>query len=233
MDLNKIVNDAMVKIQEEGFVETTVKTQLETTLKKVVSEIFGTYGEFSKQLEKEVKSHLQIDMQHLGLAGYNLMVLNEVRTQLDNAMHVTGVSLIKDNMEKLLIGVKKEYKLSELIEAMKQDENQDHEKDGESISLIIEESTGGFTHIYFDPDEDKATGSWRGKDSKYSYQYQVDVTRDGSVCRSRIADHDLLKNNDIMRNFYGFDRLMFQIFATGAKLIIDEDDIKRDYEQND
>lgn len=39
MDLNKIMNDALAELEESGFVEETVKKQLEETIKRVVNEV--------------------------------------------------------------------------------------------------------------------------------------------------------------------------------------------------
>lgn len=39
MDLNKIMNDALVELEENGFVEEVVKKQLAETIKRVVNEV--------------------------------------------------------------------------------------------------------------------------------------------------------------------------------------------------
>lgn len=228
MNLNILVNDAMQTIQKEGFVEDVIKKQLESTIKRVVEEFFGTYGDFRKELEKQVKDQLQIDMKKLGISGYNLMVLNEVRSQLNTALHIQGVQKIKENMEEMLVGVKSEYKLSELIEAMKKDQNEDHERDGEEIALILEGEEDGYRHIYIDP-EGQSRESWRSEKSKYSYKYQLHLDKEGYVYNSKIDDHDLSNNKEIMTSFYRFDKLMFQIFAAGAKVIVDEDEVDTYY----
>ncbi|OMF72512.1 hypothetical protein BK143_09600 [Paenibacillus peoriae] len=228
MNLNNLVNDAMQTIQKDGFVEDVIKKQLEVTIKKVVEEYFGSYGDFRKELEKQVKEQLQIDMNKLGISGYNLMVLNEVKSQLETAIHIQGVQKIKENMEKMLVGIKPEYKLSELVEAMKKDENEDHDKDGEEIGFMLERSDHGYTHIYIDPESD-SRDSWRSERSKYSYKYQLHLDNEGRVYNSKIDSHELSKNNEIMTSFYDFDKLMFQIFATGAKIVVDEDEVDTYY----
>ncbi|WP_315793228.1 hypothetical protein [Paenibacillus sp. BIC5C1] len=228
MNLNNLVNDAMETIQKDGFVEEVIKKQLETTIKKVVEDYFGSYGDFRKELENQVKEQLEIDMSKLGIGGYNLMVLNEVKSQLETALHIQGVQKIKENMEKMLVGVKSEYKLSELVEAMKKDENEDRDKDGEKIGFILEDNDYGYKHIYLDPESD-GTESWRSSRSKYNYKYQLHLDKEGHVYNSKIDSHELSKNNEIMTSFYDFDKLMFQIFATGAKVVVDEDEVDTYY----
>ncbi|MCM3273683.1 hypothetical protein [Paenibacillus elgii] len=227
MNLNKMVSDAMKSIESSDFVEKVVREKIQETLKRAIEDSLGTYSDFRKQLDQELKENLLINIKHLGLGGYNLMVLNEVKAQLNHIMHVNGVEKIKENMEKMLVAVKPEYKLSELIETMKKEENEDGDKIGEKIAFEIEESSGGYHHIYFDPDENKDVGLYsysRSTRSKYSYKYQLHLDKEGRVYDAKIDDHELDKNKDIVRYFYNLDKVLFQIFATGAKIIVDEVD---------
>ncbi|WP_409346799.1 hypothetical protein [Paenibacillus sp. MBLB4367] len=228
MDLNKIVNEAMVSIQQEGFVEKVVKDRLQETLKKVVDDMFGSYGDFRKQLENEVKDKLKINLDKLDLGGYNLMVLNEVKAALDKAMHIQGAEKIKEHLEELLTAAKPEYKLSELIEMFKEEANENHEYDGDYISFHCEQSRhsrgGGLAFIYFDKEERK---------EKYRCDYGLTVDLgDGSVKSVKI-DGKETDNKSIMRGFHGFERTMFQIFASGAKVIVDEDEVDTSYGYDD
>lgn len=228
MDMNKIVIEAMASIQQEGFVEKIVKDRLQATLKNVVDDMFGSYGDFRKQLEKEVQSKLNINLDKLDIGGYNLMVLNEVKSALDLAMHIQGTEKIKEHLQELLVGAKSEYKLSELIELFKEEENEDHEHDGDDISFHCEQSRhsrgGGLAFIYFDKEERK---------EKYRCDYGLTVDlEDGSVKSVKIDGKDI-DNKAIMRGFHGFERTMFQIFASGAKVIVDEDDVYTSYGYDD
>lgn len=228
MDLNKIVNEAMVSIQQEGIVEKIVKDRLQDTLKKVVDDMFGSYGDFRKQLESEVKNKLNINLDKLDLGGYNLMVLNEVKSSLDRAMQIQGIEKIKEHLDELLTGAKSEYKLSEIIEKFKEEANEDHEYDGEDISFHCEQSRhsrgGGIAFIYFDKEERK---------EKYRCDYGLTVDLgDGSVMSVKVDGRDV-DNKAIMRGFHGFERTMFQIFASGAKVIVDEDEVDTAYGYDD
>ncbi|MNO15500.1 hypothetical protein D3C76_51660 [compost metagenome] len=228
MDLNKIVNEAMVSIQQDGFVEKIVKDRLQSTLKNVVDDMFGSYGDFHKQLESEVKNKLNINLDKLDLGGYNLMVLNEVKSSLDRAMHIQGTEKIKEHLDELLTGAKSEYKLSEIIELFKEEANEDHEYDGEYISFHCEQSrysrSRGLAFIYFDKEK---------REEKYRCDYGLTVDLgDGSVKSVKVNGNDI-DNKAIMRGFHGFERTMFQIFASGAKVIVDEDEVDTTYGYDD
>lgn len=70
MDLNKIMNDALVELEENGFVEEVVKKQLAETIKRVVNEVFGNWGDFSKKIEKHLSENININLDKLDIQKY-------------------------------------------------------------------------------------------------------------------------------------------------------------------
>lgn len=224
LDLNKIVNDSLVKIAAEGYVEKVVEKRLKESIESVIDDLFRSYSDFGKNLKKEVGEKLKVNLGELKLDGYNVMVLNAVKAKLDEAIHIQGVERIKGSLDNLLVDVKKEYKLSELIEEMKRDAteyNDDHY--GEEISFHIDPDSSVLSFIYFDPDEDK---------EKYQCQYRLVLDKDGSMNSISIGDRKF-DNRLIMGGLHGFEETLFKIYSTGAKIIIDENNVDVEYGYND
>lgn len=119
INLNKIVNDSMKQIENEGFVEKIVKEQLEKTIKDIVSDTFRSWSNFGENLKKHIEGNLNVNLENLNIDGYNTLVLAAVQEKLDLATKIQGVEKIKQAMDKMLKNVKTEYKLSELIEEPK------------------------------------------------------------------------------------------------------------------
>ncbi|MDN9230835.1 hypothetical protein KLK11_19895, partial [Clostridioides difficile] len=71
MDLNKIMNDALVELEENGFVEEVVKKQLAETIKRAVNEIFGSYSKFRKNIEQHLGENININLDELDIQKYN------------------------------------------------------------------------------------------------------------------------------------------------------------------
>lgn len=220
MDLNKLVNESLAKIEQEGFVQVTVEKQLKKTIESIVDDLFRSYSDFGKNLKKEVESHLNVDLKRLNLAGYNLMVLNAVQEELDKLVHTQGIEKIKDSLTELLSEVPKEYKLSELIEEFKKDVlSDDSDYSGKEISFHVKREYGSI-YISFDRDDDK---------SEYRCQYRIWADKDGSITTIKINDKEF-NNQVIMGGLWGFDRTLFKIYSAGIKIIIDDGDVDIEYE---
>lgn len=218
IDLNKIVNDTLSEMENEKFVEKIVKDTLEKSIKSIVDDIFRSYSDFGKKLETYIESNLNIDFNRLGLEGYNGIVLAAVKEQLDKSITVQGVEKIKNSMDQMLSDIKEEYTLSEIIEKVKDDSDKEsYEYDyDEHVFLIIDKSSGGYTHIYIDNDEDEP-------DRKYDYSYQIDIDNKGKPYSIKFKG-DEINTKQIMGGLYGLDKLLFKIYASGAKIKLDQGD---------
>ncbi|PWW06301.1 hypothetical protein DFQ01_103203 [Paenibacillus cellulosilyticus] len=231
MDLNKLVNNALAELTETGYVENVVKKALEKTVSSVVDDLIGGYrSEFKTSLETHVKENLNVDMNKLNLAGYNVLLLNAAQEILDDQIQTEGVERVKRELTKMFSPLeKKEWKLSEIIEKMKSEENEDHEKDGESISFHYDDSFSLGIHVYFDPE---------GNESKYGCKYTFYISRDeknknvGRLNTLNIGGKELT-NKQILNGFYGFDKFLFQLYATGATIIADHDYVDEAYGYDD
>lgn len=224
MDLNKLVNESLAKIEQEGFVQKVVEKQLKSTIESIIDDLLRSYSDFGKNLKKEIGSQLNINLKELNIAGYNVMVLNAVKEKLDEAVTIHGVEKIKESLEEMLTDVKKEYKLSELIEEMKEDAreyNDDHA--GQEISLHVDPDRSILSFIYFDPSEDQ---------EKYECKYRLVLNKDGAMNSINI-DGRKFDNKLIMGGLRGFEETLFKIYSTGAKIIIDENNVNLEYGYGD
>ena len=119
IDLNKIVNETLVNLEEEKFVEKVVKARLEKTITGIVDDVFREYGDFGKSLKAHIENNLNVNLDRLGIEGYNTLALAAIKEQLDKTITVQGIERLKKSTEEMLSDVKKSYNLSELIETLK------------------------------------------------------------------------------------------------------------------
>lgn len=222
MDLNKLVNNAMTEIQESGFVEATVKKQLEGTISSIVSDLFRSYSPFGKELEKQIGEQLNIDFKNLDISTYNTLVLNAVKEKLNHAMHIQGVESIQESMDALLGDPIKEIKLSELVEKMKNSITEWDDDHDEQITLDIDADREILCFIGLDPEQSK---------SRYQCKYRMIVRKDGSIHSIEINDQSF-DNKVIMGGLRGFDEVLLKLYVSGSKIIIDEDNVETYYSDN-
>lgn len=221
MELRDIVMQEWDKIEKEGFVEQTINERLRKTITSIIDNLLETYGDFGKGLRENLSQQLQVDFEKMKLSQYNAMLLNALQEQLDHIIHIEGVARLKETAESILVGAKKEYKLSELIEEMKKDaQEEDNDLSGE-ISFHIPPDRRILTHIYLDPE---------GEKDKYECKYCLSVNEDGTLNTADINDRKF-DNRVIMGGLYGFEKTLFRIYVSGAKIILDEDHIDYEYPQ--
>lgn len=221
IDLNKLVDQSLAKIDEEGFVAQVVEKRLKETITGIVDNLFSRYSDFGEELKTEVAGQLKIDLKDLNLAGYNTMVLNVVKEKLDEAVHIQGVERIKKSLDDLLMNVKSEYKLSELIEEMKEiarDDGDDFE--GEEISFHIAPDRSILTHIYFDEEPHK---------ERYQCKYIMWINTKTSILAGAEIRGTKFDNRVIMGGLRGFEETLFKLFVSKPKIVIDDDNVDIEY----
>ena len=200
IDLNKIVNDTLVQMESENFVEKVVKSTLEKTITSIVDDVFRSYSDFGKNLKKHIEENL------------------------DNSITVNGIEKIKESIDAMLSDTKSEYTLTEIIEKAKDDTTkEEYERDyDEQVHLIIKKSSCGFKHIYIDNEDEEPNYKW-------SYAYQIDIDEDGKPYSIKFKGQEI-DTQKIMGGLYGLDNLLFKIYASGAKIILDQGEEADDYE---
>lgn len=222
MDLNKMMNDALGQMKEENFVEGVVRKRLEKTVTEIVGDLFREYSDFGKKLKGYIEENLNINFKNLGIEGYNGLVLAALKEELDKAITVQGIEKIKQVTEEILSDTKEEYKLTEIIEKLKGESyKEEWEFDyDEKISLTIEDGGSGYKHIYLDKEE---------KDSIYSCDYQIDLDKNGKPYSIKLRDNEI-NTKKILGGLYGLEKLLFKIYASGSKIILDQGNDADDYD---
>lgn len=223
IDLNKMIADSLAKMESSGGFQEIVDKQLEKTMSNIVKDLFGEWSDFSKELKSEVGQKMKINLDRLNLQSYNHLILESIKDKLANEIENEGVAKIKSLIEGLLIDSKTEYKLPELIKQLAK-EIEDFDEIGyderHEMSLHIDDSFGSYW-IGMDAREDRG---------EYECKYRLFVSEEGRIYSVKINDdkYGRGENNDfdvktVLRGLDGLGETLFKIYASGAKLIIDED----------
>jgi hypothetical protein len=150
------------------------------------------------------------------------LVLAAVKEQLDKTITVQGIEKIKETMDKILKEVKQEYTLSEIIEKLKSESlKEEYEFDyDEKIELKIEDGGSGYKRIYLDEEE---------KDYKHDFDYQIAIDNEGKPYSIKLKGNEI-NTKKIMGGLYGLEALLFKIYASGSKIVLDNGNDPEDYE---
>lgn len=211
---------AFNKMAEDGAIQKVIEEKLAATVSEVVGKVLGRYSDFSKKLEDHVAATLNVDLCELNLVGYNETVLKIIRQQLDDSINTIGRARMEESMKELLSNPPAEITLSQLVEEMKKA----NEREGYyECTCIVENSNTSFCSDYKRVYLDKEGGK-----DKRECDIQLAITGSGEVYSFSIRGQDL-KTTIFAGPFYGFDRTLFQMYAAKTKLIVDEDEVNRNY----
>lgn len=221
MDFKNMVTKEIDSIIESGIVESAIQKELQETMSEIIHDTLREYSDFGKKLKDEVKKVVDINFSELTIPTYNKLIVNTIKEGLDKLMMSEGVAKLKADMENMLLGETKDWKLSELMKNFKEENEDDaRQNDWSEISFHCEYD-GTFAHIYFDAEPDKLA---------YECSNKLFIYKDELSSVNFKESHKL---KDLSVNFvgklYGFEKLIFQIYARGSKIIIDDDKVDTYY----
>lgn len=215
MDLNKIVNDTMQRLTEEGYVQERVEHHLKKTIDKVLDDTIDRWSKFGKALKEQVQEQMQFNLDKLNIPSYNHVIMNTIKDELERNIHNEGAAAIQAQIQEILGTAKTEYKLSDLVEAMVKQDIDDLDDLGyeeyKEVTVIVEKKYGT-TYIYMDPEEDK---TW------HYCKYKIALNKDNTVWYVEIGDKKF-DNKVIMGGLYGLDADLFKMWTRKATIVIDD-----------
>jgi hypothetical protein len=221
IDFRTLVINSLDKVLASGTVEKKIEETLTKTISEIVEDTFKSWSSFGKELKEVVQKAINVNLQELTLPEYNQLVLNAIRQKINETIQAEGFTRLKADIEKMLIGERKEWKLSELVEELKKEtlEDESDADEFDEISLFVENfGSSNLVWIYLDQHSDK---------SKYECNIQLAIYN-GQVDSVRMIDKDFTKN-DTLGCLHGIEALLFRLYAQKVNFIIDEENVDKYY----
>ena len=211
-ELETAIVAAFATMTKTGAIQQIIEKEIERTVGDILHSSLNSYSGFGKQLEKVINDSLNVDMEQLGITGYNYTILNIIKSKLDSSIEVIGRAQIEKDLEELLQCPPKEIKLSQLVEQLKNNYDEIHD---ECTCIVSTSTPDGWGRIYL-----HKQSSVNRRDCEYVLAY----TADGEIYNISIDGRDPSKRI-FCGPFYGFERTLFQMYAAKTRLIIDEDEV--------
>jgi hypothetical protein len=211
--INDIVIEKIAAISESGAIEQAIEDALKSSVNSIIETQLSKYSNFGKAVGKAIEESIKIDPANFNLPSYNNLILELIRRSVDNHMTESLSKRVEEDMREILSAPEKEVKLSELIdEFIKQEVDHNYSCDlPDEMTLHLEKTSFGYWNIFFDKDSCV---------SKYQCAYRISVTEKGEVYSVQIDGKDP-KKSLFMGRFYGVEKRIFNLYASGAKLIVD------------
>jgi len=231
-EMEKAVLEAFKGMAETGKINEFIESAVQETVGDIVNGLFRRYSDFGKALREYLEESLNVDFSGLGLEGYNDFILKIIKARLDADIYGGAQQQIGEALNEILKVPPKEIKLSELVKEFKE----------HVVSRNRNETPSGYCDVRYE--KDNVPAGWgrlylydqRGKD-KYSYKVELAHDGDGRIYVIRFGGaHRALDSYDVLDKemfsgpHYGFERLLFQLYATRARLVIDMKDVDMEYQ---
>lgn len=227
MDFNKMVMNSMEKMSNDGRIQSIVDKHMENTVESIVKETIGNYSSFREDLKKVVQESLAVNLKELDLKQYNHLILDMIRTKVEEEVESSGIHSVAAQVVHLLSDAKKEYKLSELIELLSE------EAEDEIAELDFEESHEMSLHVEGDRDLCWVRFDAREDVPTYQCKYSLLMSQENqeilslNVRERSYGKEDILKKGFTVASTSSpmtlLEDLLFKIYANNTKLILDED----------
>lgn len=121
---------------------------IENTISECVKDVFRSYGEFGKQIKSKIEEAIQCAGRDIEFPAYNLFIKEAVEKTFIKVLDENAVAHLTGFLEKIIKPVKKDAKVSELLDDIKAACGDDERENGaDEIKIEVSENGEG-TAIY-------------------------------------------------------------------------------------
>lgn len=213
---------------QSGALEQAIGKYADKLIDDVASSCLKSYGGVGEVLKEQFAKAIMPQLDNItDLPTYHEYVTNRLKLATQQFYDNRLAAVLDAELKELLTEIPEQITLSWLVEKVMQERKND-EYEGE-ITLIIEEDNeyGSFASIYIDSYEDQ---------SKQDCKYDLHLSKDKDsgkwgIIGLRIRGHEAGKQLSMGRQ-YGFEKILFNIYAMKGQIELDEGLDASDYETN-
>lgn len=211
-NLGGLISAAVAAKLTPDYIEKEVGARLDKLLTEAVNTALRSYSDTGKLIEKAVAEALRVD--RLDLPTYGNVVAGMLKAQIQAKVAPLVAGRLAEDMDELLKLAPATIKLSKIAEDMRTD----RDGYGPVITVIVEHSDYGFTHVYLDERE------VYGARDKYRCDYHLSINKEGKIYNAKLRERDI-KSSTHIGTSYGLDQRIRAYFACGTVIEIDEDNV--------
>ena len=230
MDIKELIKNSIQNMDIETIITEKTQEVVKSTLESIIKDCFNTWSDFGKELKNKVSAELKINLEEIKLDEYNQIIISLLEQSLKE--NSTDNLYFKEKIDKLIkeiaeTDVKPEYKLSEIIDLYKSEyDDEAQENRYEEMYLKVEEnSLSDLIWIFIHKCE---IDNEYGSHIQFGYNARINKIVSLNIDSKIISDRSIYRNR-----LYGTDKLLYQMFLLGSKIIIDEKDCDLYYELED
>lgn len=231
MDIKELIKNSIQNMDIEKIITEKTQEVIKETLESIIKDTFKSWSDFGKELQNKMSEELKINLSEIKLDEYNNVIISLLEQNLKE--NSTNNLYLKNKIDNLIkeiseTDVKKEYKLSEIINLYKSEYEEKAQEDGyEKMYLKVKESSISDLIWIFINNKCEIDDEY-GSDIQFGYNIRTDKIISLNIENKKYDSKSIYKNR-----LYGTDKLLYQMFLLGSKIIIDEKDCDLYYELED
>lgn len=150
MDLAQAIIDSVNGMEQSGKLQAIIDTAAEKCVKSAVEDLFSYRGDLAEGIKARVKAAAVIDFNAISLPNFQVLMAQQLTSTYVAAMEKLGIDQTERVVNELL-GVREgPLKLSQLVDAMKEEIDKDDSGWDDEVTLLVEHS-GSSAWVYMDP----------------------------------------------------------------------------------
>ncbi len=222
MDIENIVSNKVKELIDNKTIENAIKANIEKTILSNINSIFNGY-EFSSSIRNMINAQIGNIAETVKLNSYNSLIVQTVEDVLNKQVKDDLKEKLKSVIEKQFLVTEKEIKLSDVVNAMKEDLNN---PESHSFKVTVRDYTScwdsGFKYkeIKFLCNDDK--------NDDYSYDIRIGSCSESKPYTIFAIYHNKfdVKNISLLNTYNDFECLLIKAYLNKIPFVIDitEDD---------
>ncbi|WP_323905943.1 hypothetical protein [Aeromonas caviae] len=214
-----------------GALEQALSKYADKLIDDCAQDVLRSYGDVGKAVKEALTKAIMPNIDDLtDFPSYHDFVTKRLRMAATTFYDQRLAEVLDKELSEIANEIPQEITLSWVIDTVRTGITtySGGEHIGEEMTLVIEQSTYGYHHIYIGKQADMC---------KYSCEYQINIDKEGCIYAMKLDDEDL-KNKKCVGPFYGTERKLMAAYAMKAKLLLDKGSdhfrydtvIERDYD---
>jgi adenine-specific DNA methylase len=229
--IEQSVKDVISKKLEEGFVEAVIAEQLENGVKNALKDLFGTYGEVTKIIKKEVTSVMIPYLEKYDYSGY-ITKLDEILVDILKNTALDNKKILENFKELMAPEDRKTIKATELFEQWMKHVAEHVETNGLDIDYDDEPTYESVeVRMEVDQNNDRSWSDFKRAilvfecehDENMNYEIPIHRWKDINKNDEWTIDYKAIFDLSSLRSLNKFDIFLMKLVQGYTRLVIDSE----------
>ena len=111
-----------------GKLDQMIETKLDKCIDDILDNMLRSYSDFGKSLREGIGNSLQVNVEELGLSGYNSIISGMIKAKVESAITGTWRVQLEADIDTMLRAAPETIKVSEIAEKIRE-ENEDNARE--------------------------------------------------------------------------------------------------------